>query len=328
MTERGMLDETERVSDKYPELFHYTTVEAFRSIYNSRTFWATHYEDLNDSSEFRRFRLRIRDFIAPTIRKIFDERTRCGKEIAAAVESDGGIDAVVGQEAAMHSDLLHRATFDEKGLPHVFVCSFCTHDSGSYEAEHGLLSQWRGYGAGSDVALVLDTRGIEERMKHEKDVFSHPINHIGDVTYDDDPGLEKKVEFCKVFELLPELLHAFYSGTQPNYGKILEPIILGSTLVKHHAFHEEKEVRIVVSPKPTNPASTFYVDEHNSKPIKCRQRGEGEVRYIELFGDASIPIKRVIVGPSRIQNLNYQNVREWTAGSGIEVVMSETPFVG
>lgn len=323
-----MLDETETASETNPELFHYTSVDAFRSIYDFRTFWATHYEDLNDSSELSRFVLRIRDFIAPTIRDIFGELTRCDKEISVAVESKGGIDAVVSQEAAKQSDLLHRSIFGEEGLPHVFICSFCTHDSGSYEAEHGLLSQWRGYGTGGGVALVLDKNGIAERMTHEKDVFSHPINHIGNVTYDDDPGLEKKADFCKVFELLPELLQAFYAGTRPCYKKIFEPFILGSTLVKHHAFHEEKEVRIVVSPTPTNPASPFYADKQNSKPIKYRQIGEGEVRYIELFGDAPLPIKRVIVGPSRIRNVNYQNVKEWTAGSAIEVVMSETPFVG
>lgn len=323
-----MLDETETTSETNPELFHYTSVDAFRSIYDSKTFWATHYEDLNDSSELSRFGLRIRDFIAPTIRKKFKERTGRDVQFAARVNSSGGIDAVAGREAAMHSDLFHGATFGEKGLPDVFVCSFCTHDSGSYEAEHGLLSQWRGYGIGDGVALVLDKNGIAERMTHEKVVFSHRINHIKYVTYDDDPGLEKRKEFCKVFELLPKLLLAFYAGKQPSYEEILEPFIMGSTLVKHHAFHEEKEVRIVVSPKPTNPASAFFADKNNSKPVKYRQRGEGEVRYIELFGDAPLPIKRVIVGPSRIRNVNYQNVKEWTAGSAIEVVMSETPFVG
>lgn len=323
-----MLNGTERASDKHPELFHYTTVDAFRSIYNSRTFWATHYEDLNDSSELRRFGLKIRDFIAPMIREKFDERTQCDKQFAVAVSGHGGIDAVVGREATMHSERLHRVTFGEEGLPHVFVCSFCTHHAESYEAQHGLLSQWRGYGAGGGIAIVLDTPGIEERMKHEKDVFSHPINHIADVTYDDDPDLENKVEFSGAFKLLPEILRQFYSEEQPSYEKLFKPFVLGSTLVKHHSFHEEKEVRIVVSPTLTNQDSIFLADQHNSKPIKYRQRGGGECRYIELFGDAPLPIKRVIVGPSRIQNLNSQNVREWTAGSGIEVVISETPFVG
>lgn len=323
-----MANGTERASDKHPELFHYTTVDAFKSIYNSRTFWATHYEDLNDSSELRRFGLKIRDFIAPMIREKFEERTGRDEQFAAKVDGDGGIDSVVGREAAMHPDVLHRKTFGEKGLQHVFVCSFCAHDAGSYGAEHGLLSQWRGYGAGGGIAIVLDRHDIEKRMKQEMCVFSHPINHIGDVTYDNDPGLENKGEFSGLFELLPKLLCQFYSDEQPRYEEIFEPFVLGSTLVKHHGFHEEKEVRIVVSTMPTNPASIFYADQNDSKPIKYRPRGDGECRYIELFGGAPLPIKRVIVGPSRIQNSNSQNVREWIKGAGIDVVMSETPFVG
>jgi hypothetical protein len=63
-----MVEEIKRVSKQHPELFHYTTVAAFKSIYESRQFWATHYEHLDDSSEFGRFRLNVTEFIKPIIR--------------------------------------------------------------------------------------------------------------------------------------------------------------------------------------------------------------------------------------------------------------------
>jgi Protein of unknown function (DUF2971) len=260
-----MVEEIERVSKQHPELFHYTTVAAFKSIYESRQFWATHYEHLNDSSEFGRFRLNVTEFIKPIIRekkKIFDD----------SIQHDaGGIDALVCQEAAMHLDTLHRTTFGERGFRETFICCFCAHGP-SYEAANGLLSQWRGYGTGAGVAIVLDTKVIEELMRHEKCIFAHPVNHIGDVTYDNDPDLKQKPEFRTVFDLFPEILDMFYKREQPSYEGIFKGFVMGSTLVKHHAFHEETEVRIVVSPTPTNQKSFFYTDQDNRKPIKYRSR--------------------------------------------------------
>jgi hypothetical protein len=86
----------------------------------------------------------------------------------------------------------------------------------------------------------------------------------------------------------------------------------------------------VVSPRPTDPEAPFYEPAHALKPtkvIRFRQRGESECRYIRLFGRELLPINRVIVGPSRFQSLNYQRVSD-LVGSDIEIVNSETPFLG
>ena len=181
-----MADDTQRVSDQYPELFHYTSVSAFESIYKSKTFWATHYEDLNDSSELRRFERKVAAFIAPIICTIFDKRMRCNAQLVEEVSRHGGIHAVAEEQAAKQSDMLHRQTFGERSFRDTFICSFCAHSTQSYEARHGLLSQWRGYGTDGSVSIVLDTLGIEIGMRNEADVFFHTINHIGDVKYDDD----------------------------------------------------------------------------------------------------------------------------------------------
>ncbi len=327
-----MADDANRVSDQYPELFHYTNVSAFESIYTSQTFWATHYQDLNDSSELRRFRPKLSEFITPYIRKLFDKRILGDATLAEEVARRGGIDSVVEQESVNHLMNLHRQTFGEGAFQETFICSFCAHSAQAYEATHGLLSQWRGYGTDGGVAIVLDTRGIEEKMAHEKNVFAHPINHIGDVKYDDDDAGIRKA-FWEVFDYFPEILDAFYSDQEPGYEKLFDHFVQGSTLVKHHGFNQENEVRIVVSPRPTNPDAIFYNHAHDAKltkVIRFRRRGDSESRYIELFGEASFPIKRIIVGPSRIQNLNYQRISDLVAGSEakLEVVKSETPFVG
>src|SRR3990170_3502962 len=153
MTERNMADDAKRVADLYPELFHYTTVRAFENIYTSRKFWATHYEDLNDSSELRRFRLKVSKFVTPIIREILEKRMQSDTQIATKVYSHGGLDAVVDQEAAERLDILHRVNFGKRGFRETFICSFCAHGAQSYEAKQGLLSQWPGYGTGGGVAI-------------------------------------------------------------------------------------------------------------------------------------------------------------------------------
>ena len=325
---RKMLDNENPVSKEFPELFHYTNVSALTNIFKEHIFRATHYEDLNDKSELERFSLKVRDFIRPIIREYFSMRMQHDIQIAKEVNRDGGIDILVDKEAAMFLDTTHKVTFGKNALE-PFVCSFCAHGAKSYEAKHGLLSQWRGYAADGGVAIVLDTRGIEDRMQHEQGIFAHPINHIADVIYDnDDAGIKKN--FSTVFKHFPEILDMLYKNKQPPYELIFDHFIYGSTLVKHHGFYEEKEVRIVVAPRP-NRDSILYVPEHESKPskvIRYTQRGNSEVRYIELFGDAPLPIKRVIIGPSQFQNLHHQKVTDLVQDSNIEVVMSDTPFLG
>jgi hypothetical protein len=313
-----MVEEIEPVSKQYQELFHYTTGDAFRSIYESQQFWATHYAYMNDGSEFRVFGPMVTECIKPVIHRIVSERIQ--HEVA-------GIDALVCREAAMHLDILYRQTFGERAFCETFITSFCAHEPHSYEAENGLLSQWRGYGPGAGVAIVLDRTAIEELMEHESRTFAHPVYHIGDVTYDHDPDLKDKPEFRAVFERLPEVLDKFYKREQPPYECIFTSFVIGTTLVKHRAFREETEVRIVVAPTPTNQKSFFFSNQSNRRSIECRRRGDSEVRYIKLFGNEPLLIKRVIVGPSRAQNVNYKTIKDVVSGSGIEVIQSETPFL-
>lgn len=335
-----MTEIEERTSDVYPELFHYTSADALRNIFKTSCFWATHFSDLNDSSEFSRFALKIQKFILPIVRKKLQSIMKNNADLATKIHAAGGLDLACEHDAHMFSNLMFQQTFGEEGLKDTFLCSFCYHSPKTYEAENGLLSQWRGYGSGGGVAIVLDTRGIEKLMEREKGIFDHPVNHIGSISYDDDEKRHEHDENIRerklvrpLFDLFPKILEDFYSGI-PGFSvpedleRILTPCIVGTTLLKHHAFHEENEVRIVVSPVPRDRTSVFYKDRQVRKPIRYRRKGDGEVRYIELFGTGPLPIKRVIVGPSRIQNVTVEDVTRIIAGTDIKVVRSRTPFRG
>lgn len=283
-----------RVSEEFPELFHYTTIPAFESIYASQTFWATHYSDLNDSSELLRFRLKVHELAAPIIADIFRKRMQCDTRLTNEVTRRGGIDAVVNQEAEQHLNTLHRVTFREDFFRETFICSFCAHAARSYESENGLLSQWRAYATGGGIAIVLDTASIEDQLEHEAHVFGHPVNHIGDVKYDDD-DIGIRHAFRDVFDRLPGILQTFYSGQQASYDEIVRHFVQGCTLVKHHAFHEENEIRIVVSPTAPSVAPSPTVNvTMRKKLVHYRRHGHTEARYIELFWKAAMTIGRIL----------------------------------
>jgi len=251
----------EKLSGKHPFLFHYTSVDAFRSICEGHRLRATHYQDLNDRSELQQFRRIVSEAIVPDISRTFQNRAQADSEFARAIQQKGGIDAVVRQEAKMWLDNLHRSTFGELAFKDSFIFSFCGHAEESYAWRHGLLSQWRAYGNGAPIAMVLDTRRVEDLMKCEANIYKHAINHIGEVHYDDAPGIggiKTDKEISVIFKRLPQMLTEFYrTNGEVDFSDLMKPFIFGSTLVKHQGFREESEVRIVISPGP-GPKSYLY----------------------------------------------------------------------
>ena len=58
-----------------------------------------------------------------------------------------------------------------------FIASFCSHAADQvYERDHGLLSQWRGYGGDGGVSIVFDTSGLGDLLK--KEWYSNYWTHL------------------------------------------------------------------------------------------------------------------------------------------------------
>jgi hypothetical protein len=107
-----------------------------------------------------------------------------------------------------------------------------------------------------------------------------------------------------------------------------------ATRFKHQGFKEEREVRIVAIPGSAETAAAVSSEhtEFTRKPIKtvCNLLSENRGRpYIALFGtlEEELPIKRIIIGPSRGQDDNYRRAAV-AVGTRISTVRSKTPFVG
>lgn len=333
--DHNVTNDLKLLSKEFPELFHYTNISAFENIYKTQQLWPTHYEDLNDTTEFKRFKKNVCDYIRPIIRDHFVRKMNGSKENTMAVNSHGGIDDVVDQEAEKLLDQVHRLTFSKNFYKETFVSSFCAHTQQTYESKHGLLSQWRGYGEDGGIAIVLDTYQVGKLLHYENECISQlQFFTMAPVIYDDDDEGIKKA-FKNVFENYPKVLKKLYSNEEPgNERKALKLIgamhkhfLLGSILVKHRAFHEENEFRIVLSPNTVDTDPPYDADIPKlKKEIRYRLKGNSEARYITLFGNSPLPIKRVIIGPSRIQNFNYHRIKDML-GKSPKIDVSNIPLL-
>lgn len=166
-----------KVSEDYPELFHYTGAAGVVGIITSGTLWATNAEFLNDQEEYRwfftqRFPALLRKAIDRADEGIHDPMTRM--KIAAQPGGDAAA------KNAWFEGLQHLFAENIRDMEDPYVTSFCAASSPLMSA-HGLLSQWRGYGREGGYAVVFDTKGLEELWPREGATLKGMSMFWGDV---------------------------------------------------------------------------------------------------------------------------------------------------
>ena len=214
-----------------------------------------------------------------------------------------------------------------------YVSCFCTHAKDDYAREHGLLSQWRGYG-GPDggYCIVFDSAAMTPLLRKEYEAhywalppklalvhYATPHFSIEDIFK---PLLDESDRLLSALldhSAIPEIVTGYFLWAAP--------------LLKHQGFREESEARIVVIPG-TQHDYDGVVAEHGDvinlplKPINERTDARGKRQHVVLFEglDIKLPIDRVIVGPSRDQDENF-NKAHLLLGDDVELVRSDTPFL-
>jgi hypothetical protein len=288
---------------KHPELFHYTKPAAFESIANSNALWASHYADMADQKEVLLLRDQLPAAVAPRFEEIVAPLNRHSRRLFKASGGGKGV-------AKKLVESLYDATFLSKtGFTALdaFLVSFSTHaDDGEFEREHGLLSQWEGYAGPDGFCLVFDTSVMAQHLGQEMDSQYWVRLTLDPVRYADAP----------IEELFPELVNAeadtlrqFLSGVRYPEAAVPE-FLAGATLLKSATFRREREVRIVAIPgsrRLRDRAAKEHPNEFKVMPLPdVRTRPGTTRRYIPIFEDLGLklPIKRVIVGPSRRQEEN------------------------
>src|SRR5262245_23729542 len=140
-------------------IFHYTDAAGLVGILSTEMLFASDPRFLNDASEVSI----IRELLLPILE---EESAEIMPKLAAKNLLKGFYEfhGTSGHrlQAEGFFKTLMRLVNDISPL---FVISFCKHDEGSKEFDHGLLSQWRGYGDIGGFAIEFDEIKMDRLLK-------------------------------------------------------------------------------------------------------------------------------------------------------------------
>ena len=324
----------DRLAESHPRLYHYTDAHAFRSIVMRNSLWSTYYENLNDATELRHMREPLAKVMADRFQPVIETLADANPDAKEVIRNDGGSRRAAERVAQIMGDTLYKVTFkqaEKEREQNSFVTSFCTHPANSYEAENGLLSQWRGYARDGGYCLVFDTKGLESLMEEEQSAYLYWYMALSEVHYFTDTQ-SLPPSFFELVDKSKDVIDAVLRREDFSVTQLFTPFVTSAVSIKHPGFAEEREVRLVAM------AATKLTDDKMKgtpgyvslliKYIFTCERDSRKKHHISLFGPerSKLPLVKVIVGPARDQRRNAVVARE-TVGKGIEVVELKTPLV-
>ncbi|WP_454840535.1 DUF2971 domain-containing protein [Pseudomonas hormoni] len=260
---------------KRPLLAHYTSVAVLDLMMSNNEIWFSHPLYMNDLEELR--------FGMLSGANVF----RNSHELEAAFEDDH-----LYMQLIAHFNYLFNE-FDEKHVFDTYVMCLANHDP---KETDGLLSMWRGYGAGgSGVAIVFDTEKIN--ASEDSPFIIGPVRY--ETTEDRLDWMDGKMK--EVAELLV--------GTTPSNDDLyaiayqwIERLKLFSLFTKHKGFHEEQEWRIVYMNERDKEGKLKEMQSYAITPRGVEPKLKFKVQPLEgLFGEhLSLEhiIDTIILGPT------------------------------
>jgi hypothetical protein len=325
------------VYQEIPEkLWHYTSIQGFQGIIGSGKIYATDVRFLNDTAEFVHARKVANDLINGTP-EFGDVQFPLRDALKSVVGSTFGSD------------------FLNPNRAQIFVASFTDSPDD--------LSQWRGYSHGTcGVSIAFDLRA--HRLPVESDsavTFAPCVYHdeekrsliqsafqrflkASQTQWSNTVGeFLKKINSSKTKPSPTELLD-FTTGAfnSPEYqaqletelGKARRDIFRLSGLLKHHAFHHEREWRLVLPMSPDKDKTNLI------HPIRFRSSSSSLIPYIDFpLGLASVPqgpgapttpvlpVNDVLLGPGATQDA-INAAQDFLKSNSIKVLpaRSDVPY--
>lgn len=312
------------VTSRYSEeaakdaLFHYTTATGLLGIIENKGLWSTAHYAANDESEL--------SFGEKVLSAIFSEEyysiEKKSPEIIDDIRKNGVQPSSCIQDFAK---LLPSLTLSS--LSTFFTC-FCRCKN-EEDFQHGLLSQWRGYGKDGGYALQFSRKRLQQAIRNSN-------YDLENVRYSDDNDLKDLLlqhsnAFSECFENhLKErgeqglsLLNTKPSNPLKGLSEgPLEALLNYIVYTKNKHFSEENETRMsLIQPRTSHDSNL---------PIKFYNRNGLVVPYVqtpEKFDILSC-VDWIIVGPSPRINARCKAVSQLIANSGYDIKIrpSHIPF--
>lgn len=264
--------------DTDTQFVHYTNSVAAMEIIRNREIWMRDPAFMNDTREISHGL----DCIFRAIKK-----SEAGKIFLGLLRD---LDQRIPDDLFKHLD---GPNFN----PYVENYITCLSEHPSNRNEHGLLSMWRAYGGGSGVAIVVKPLNVVDGPGI-LNIVTSPVMYTG--TTDNDLEGELKTINSNIrnnLDYLRELDKDFILLVAINF------IRIASLSIKHRAFEEEREWRLIYSPKLSkSDHMEIDVKAINGVPqriykIPLRSTPCGKKTGAELHDI----LDRVIIGPTQFE---------------------------
>lgn len=189
-------------------------------------------------------------------------------------------------------------------LPSVFATSFCKDDD--------LLSQWRGYGGGTQgISITFEGKLLAE-------MFDVATGKPAEVIYYDEKSARAKLHGLLEIILMDFDEELGAPGKTPSE-LAAESILELAPRIKHAGFAEEKEWRFFIQRRPADQEDLHFFSRNGLL-----------VPYL-LVNAPKLPISHITIGPSPHQLLNKQSIELLLKSEkydDVKVSLSEVPYRG
>lgn len=269
-------------------LYHYTSIDGFQGIVESRSIWATEIRYLSDAKEL----VQTLDILLSVIRAKYESSDATKREFLRQFE-------VWLRDRLVNGHLVFVASLSEQG---------------------NLLSQWRAYSqVGKGVSLGFDPQYIHTIAQQQgyrlgKCVYESALQEraIQEVF-----GAMEKEATENGPEIDPGKRHpsnSYYSV----FEKYEDDLLMCAALLKHPAFEEEVEWR-VASPvvKRYAPSDILY-REGRSCLVPYRQLS------LALKKSDRMSLKQVIVGPTPNMELSIRSIGMYLSNQGLNPMVANS----
>lgn len=319
-----------------PKLWHYTSIQGFQGIVSSGSIYATDVRFLNDAEEFVHCR-------------------KVAEELVAAMPEVGKFNFPLRENLNWLVTEIFKSEFLDPNNAQVFVASFSDSEDD--------LSQWRAYSHGTQgVSIAFDLRWIRPPIESGSAVTFAPCvysdvekkaliqsalnrfisvsqsrwNDTGERFVKDFLSTGKKLDEVQIAEVTnavfdsPEYKAQLLTGLNEAKMRILR--LAG--LLKHRAFHHEREWRLVLPISPGKNKSNLI------HPIRFRSTNSSLIPYIDFpISPISIPqapgaaptpvlpVNAVTLGPGASGN-GVSAVRDFLKSKSIDILpkLSDVPY--
>ena len=322
-----------KVSEVHPSLYHYTTGPGLLGILESQQLHATNIAYLNDSEEF----------VGYLTRRLPTLLDRWALECLPSLSQYQSLPAgeLDSRAKRFSADFQAAVRAVQQKYDDPYVISFSAHASPKLDPNDGLLSLWRGYGAGGGYAIVFNTAKLQSLLALELGAFYHQFLALCNVDYNYHglvAGAKQLPETIEDENKIKAALEEFIrTSGQTELDSLVDPLTQLCLRTKHAGFEEESEVRIVSLRSVPEVWELAKLDgeRRSQRDIFFRPKGETLVPYLKLFGHelygqtTRLPIDKIIVGPHPEQSMRFEAVERLRQQYGLDakVFKSSIPYL-